>query len=78
MKWGAGSTRALRRHLGFTQREMGAHLGIRQQTISDWERGKFEPRGGSITLLEWVSREHSFTYHEPTPIQREDRDDEPE
>jgi DNA-binding transcriptional regulator YiaG len=43
--WNADTVRALRRHLGFTQQEMAEHLGTRQQTISEWERGLYAPRG---------------------------------
>jgi DNA-binding transcriptional regulator YiaG len=72
VKWDGPSTRALRRHLGFTQEEMGAHLGVRQQTISEWETGVYAPRGGSVKLLDLVAKEHGFEYQENAPEKDDD------
>ena len=47
--------KGLRRHLGLTQAEMAARLGTRQQTISEWEKGMYRPRGASATLLSIVA-----------------------
>src|SRR3989304_5818394 len=44
--WEAEGVRALRRHLGLSQRQMAAELGTRQQTVSEWETGLYRPRGG--------------------------------
>ena len=30
-------------------------LGIRQQTVSEWETGAYLPRGGSLTLLNMIA-----------------------
>jgi DNA-binding transcriptional regulator YiaG len=49
--WDAGSVRALRRFLGMSQSAFAAELGIRQQTVSEWETGLYRPRGASSTLL---------------------------
>src|SRR3972149_4101942 len=45
--WEAEGVRALRRHLGLSQRQMAAELGTRQQTVSEWETGLYRPRGAS-------------------------------
>ena len=34
-----------------TQREMADELGARQQTISEWETGVYQPRGVSARAL---------------------------
>jgi len=60
--WDGGNIRALRRHLGLTQREMADRLGTRQQTISEWEVGLYRPRGASSTLLSIVAEESGFKY----------------
>jgi DNA-binding transcriptional regulator YiaG len=60
--WNADTVKALRRHLGFSQQEMAQHLGTRQQTISEWERGLYAPRGASKTLLGLVAERSSFRY----------------
>ena len=41
---------------------MSDELGIRQQTISDWERGYHQPRGGMARLLTIVAERAEFRY----------------
>ena len=53
---------ALRRHLGLTQRELANQLGTRQQTISEWEKGMYKPRGASSTLLTIIAERAGFKY----------------
>ena len=60
--WDAEQIYALRRSLGLTQQELAERLGTRQQTISDWERGIYKPRGTSSTLLTIVAEQASFKY----------------
>jgi DNA-binding transcriptional regulator YiaG len=60
--WDAGKIRALRRHLGATQDEMARELGTRQQTISEWETGTYQPRGLSERLLGMVAEQAGFEY----------------
>lgn len=59
-EWNAHSIQALRRHMGLSQQEMAAELGIRQQTVSEWETDRYRPRGGMITLLTMVAERVSF------------------
>lgn len=61
-KWDSGKVRALRRHLGLTQEQMAEELGTRQQTISEWETGMYQPRGPSTTLLNIVAERAGFSY----------------
>jgi DNA-binding transcriptional regulator YiaG len=49
--WTAARIAALRGRLGLSQAALAATLGIRQQTVSEWETGRYRPRGASITLL---------------------------
>jgi len=60
--WDAAGVRALRRHLSLTQQELADELGTRQQTISEWERGMYRPRGASAKLLTLVAERASFPY----------------
>jgi DNA-binding transcriptional regulator YiaG len=62
VRWDAQRLRALRQHLGLTQQELAEELGTRQQTISEWETGRYEPRGSSITLLTLVAERAGFAY----------------
>jgi DNA-binding transcriptional regulator YiaG len=60
--WNAGKVLALRRHLGLTQDAMAQQLGTRQQTISEWETGLYQPRGLSERLLGMVAERAGFEY----------------
>jgi hypothetical protein len=43
-------------------------MGTRQQTISEWETGMYQPRGASVTLLNLVAERAGFRYGEtPSP-----------
>jgi len=61
-QWDTERIRALRRHLGLTQRELANKLGTRQQTISEWETGMYRPRGASATLLSIIAERAKFEY----------------
>ena len=60
--WDAGRVRALREHLGLTQVEMAREMNTRQQTISEWETGLYQPRGLSEKLLSLVAERAGFDY----------------
>ena len=62
IRWDAAGVRALRGHLGLTQGALADELGTRQQTISEWERGVYEPRGTSARLLSMVAERAGFEY----------------
>ena len=60
--WTADTVRELRSRMGLTQRQLARRLGIRQQTVSEWETGIYAPRGASVTLLRMVSEESGPAY----------------
>ena len=62
-KWDKKSILTLRRHLGLTQTKLAEELGTRQQTISEWETGMYQPRGTSATLLSLIAEHNNFEYH---------------
>ena len=62
LQWDGEHIHALRSHLGLTQRELAERLGTRQQTISEWEKGMYKPRGASSTLLSIVAERANFKY----------------
>jgi len=68
-QWDSEHIRSLRRHLGLTQRELAERLGTRQQTISEWEKGMYKPRGASSTLLSIVAERANFEY-QATPDEK--------
>jgi DNA-binding transcriptional regulator YiaG len=62
VRWDSAKIHALRAHLKLTQNEMAEQLGTRQQTISEWEKGMYCPRGASSTLLSIVAERAKFQY----------------
>ena len=60
--WSKEEVKALRQHLNLTQVKLAEELGTRQQTISEWEKGMYRPRGASATLLSIVSERSGFIY----------------
>lgn len=60
--WNARNIRALRYHLRLTQSQLAEELGIRQQTVSEWETGAYQPRGTSCTLLSIIAERAAFRY----------------
>ena len=64
--WDAKKVKALRQHLGLTQTELSEELGVRQQTVSEWECGVYKPRGPSAKLLNLVAERAEFKYREQT------------
>jgi DNA-binding XRE family transcriptional regulator len=61
--WDASSLLALRHELGLTQQQLAIELGVRQQTVSEWETGAYRPRGASARLLGIVAERAGFDYH---------------
>ncbi|MDP9238722.1 MAG: helix-turn-helix domain-containing protein [Chloroflexota bacterium] len=60
--WDAESVCSLRRHLELTQEQLADELGVRQQTVSEWETGAYRPRGASDRLLSIVAERAGFVY----------------
>jgi len=56
-KWSAQDVRELRWRLGWSQAEFARHLGCRQQTISEWETGVYEPQNAYSKLLSHLEGE---------------------
>lgn len=61
-KWDADGIRALRRHMRLSQDALAQELGTRQQTVSEWETGRYRPRGASVRLLGIVAERAGFEY----------------
>lgn len=61
-EWDSERIRRLRQHMGLTQSELANELGTRQQTISEWEVGMYQPRGTSTKLLSIIAERAKFKY----------------
>jgi DNA-binding transcriptional regulator YiaG len=59
LPWTPSRIRALRRRLGLTQAEFARELGVRQQTVSEWETGQYGPRGASVRVLGLFAEAHA-------------------
>lgn len=62
--WSSERVRALREYAGWSQQELADQLGMRQQTISEWETGKYIPRRSTGVLLEFIAERVGFHYLE--------------
>ena len=47
----------MRERAGLSQAAFARRLGVRQQTVSEWERGRYAPRGASLTVLRLLEEE---------------------
>jgi DNA-binding transcriptional regulator YiaG len=61
-KWDAASVRGLRRHMALTQDQLADEMGVRQQTVSEWETGAYSPRGASARLLTIIADRAAYVY----------------
>jgi len=61
-RWDAERLLSLRRQLGLTQQQLAHELGVRQQTVSEWETGVYQPRGASARMLGIVAERAGFAY----------------
>ncbi len=60
--WDAEQIRSLRGHLKMTQDGLAAELNVRQQTVSEWETGQYQPRGASEKVLTIIAERAEFPY----------------
>ena len=56
-EWQPEDVYGLRYRLGASQQELARLLGVRQQTVSDWETGLHAPQGASRRLLSMVAEQ---------------------
>jgi DNA-binding transcriptional regulator YiaG len=62
IEWDAERIKALRDHLGMTQQQLSEELGVRQQTISEWEVGVYIPRRSTSKYLSLIAERAGFVY----------------
>jgi len=60
--WDSDRIKALREHLGMTQKQLADELGMRQQTISEWEVGIYAPRRSTQKYLSIIAERAGFSY----------------
>jgi DNA-binding transcriptional regulator YiaG len=72
--WTGSMVRALRFHLGMSQAELSNVLGVRQQTISEWENQIYLPSRGRSKHLQMVA-EKSGLYFEKSGVSPKNQND---
>ena len=55
--WTPERVAALRARLQLSQSAFARRLGVRQQTVSEWETGQYAPRGASTVVLGMLAEE---------------------
>jgi DNA-binding transcriptional regulator YiaG len=60
--WDGDAVKALRLHMGFNQSQLAKELGVRQQTISEWETGAYAPSRAMSKYLALVAERAGFEY----------------
>jgi DNA-binding transcriptional regulator YiaG len=58
--WNKAAIRALRKHMGLTQEKFAQELGVRRQTVSEWENGVYEPDRSTAKHLALISQQRQF------------------
>ncbi len=61
-EWDSAKVKALREYLGLTQQQLAQELGVRQQTISEWEVGIYAPRRSTSKYLNLIAERAGFAY----------------
>jgi DNA-binding transcriptional regulator YiaG len=62
--WNGDLIKALRFHMGLSQASLAEELGVRQQTISEWETGVYAPGRAMSKYLSLVAERAGFKYDE--------------
>jgi DNA-binding transcriptional regulator YiaG len=58
--WDEELIKGLREHMGLTQAQFAEELGVRQQTVSEWEQGIYTPTRASAKHLMLVAEKAEF------------------
>jgi len=67
IEWDNDKVVGLRYKLGLSQAEFSKKLGVRQQTVSDWETGAHTPKGASVRVLSMLAEQASSYEVQPKP-----------
>ncbi|MEM9008129.1 MAG: helix-turn-helix transcriptional regulator [Cyanobacteria bacterium P01_F01_bin.86] len=58
--WDRVAIRALRKHMDLTQAKFAESLGVRRQTVSEWENGVYLPDRSTVKHLALVAEKEAF------------------
>ncbi|MCX6032964.1 MAG: helix-turn-helix transcriptional regulator [Chloroflexi bacterium] len=60
--WNGDLVRALRDHMGASQAQLAENLGVRQQTVSEWENDAYLPTRATSKFLSLVAERAGFNF----------------
>lgn len=58
--WNQDAIKALRKHMRLTQTQFAQELGVRRQTVSEWENGVYQPDRSTAKHLERIAEQYAF------------------
>lgn len=64
VQWNSDLIKALRLHMSLTQGQLAQELGVRQQTVSEWENSVYTPTRATSKHLTLVAEQAGFKYGE--------------
>lgn len=60
--WNGDLIKALRFHMGLSQNQLAQEMGVRPQTICEWETGRYAPGRAMSKYLSRVAKRAQFEY----------------
>jgi DNA-binding transcriptional regulator YiaG len=58
--WQKDSIKNLRKHMGLTQSDFAEQVGVRRQTVSEWENGMYDPDRSKAKFLAIIAKQTNF------------------
>ena len=58
--WQQDAIKALRKHMSLTQAQFAQELGVRRQTVSEWENGVYDPDRSTTKFLALIAKQANF------------------
>lgn len=65
--WKANAIKALRIYKGLNQEQFASELGVRRETVSEWENSKYEPDRSKCKLLNIIAKQANFAEPSENP-----------
>ena len=60
--WNSKTIKSLRVYTDMSQTDLAHKVGVRQQTVSEWETETYRPRGASIKMLNMIAADFGYDF----------------
>lgn len=60
IEWSGAAIKSLRGYKGLNQAQFASELGVRRETVSEWENSKYEPDRSKRKLLDFIAKQAHF------------------